>query len=219
MLSQPLELSAVPSNKRFFSPAFLHFSPTDVYFLQATSIFLQHFLSSVVRSAFLTPHTRTPFRAVQTYKRSYLPAHTSPPPPMPPSPPGQPGPPPGPVRPATHPAPPCPPPTPPGPPSPALSATLTLPGPARPATPSPPWPTLARAHHHPPKSLAATGRACSRAAWGLREGAAAARGQRGSCASAACSCVRAARRRRCGGVVTFYKVKWRGRRGSGGEKA
>ena len=50
--------------------AFLHFSPTHVYFLQSPppppSIFLQLFLSYAVRSAFFTPHTRTHFLPVQT---------------------------------------------------------------------------------------------------------------------------------------------------------
>ena len=57
-------------------------------------IFLQLFLSPAFRSAFFTQHTRTPFGL---YKRSYQPAHTSPPLP----PPG----PPNPAPPCPHPAP------------------------------------------------------------------------------------------------------------------
>ena len=131
---------------------------------------------------------RTHVRPFGLYKRSYQPAHTSPPAPPPahPAPPGPPRP--APTRPPPGPARPVP------------------PGPARPAAPRPPARTPnpararpdrhsipTRAHPGPWPPLAAAGWACSRAARGRREGG----------ASAACSCVRAeatAALRRYGGV-------------------
>ena len=72
--------------RTWFSPAFLHFSPTHVYCLQPPPppIFLQLFLSSAVWSAFFTLHS--PFLAVQTVNvPTNLPIPAQLPPPGPPT--------------------------------------------------------------------------------------------------------------------------------------
>ena len=50
----------------FFSSIFAFFSDTCLFF-PTPPIFLQLFLSSAVWSAFFTPHTCTPVRAVHTF--------------------------------------------------------------------------------------------------------------------------------------------------------